>query len=64
MFYADPTSQAVVVKVNGAWDGIPTVTVNPAVGGPPADFVPGELVVLSTVNLPVGDPANRWPNAE
>ena len=53
VFYADPTSQAVVTTVVGAWDGIPTVTVDSAVG-----FVPGELVVLSTVDLTVENPVN------
>lgn len=58
VFYADPTSHAVVTEVVGAWDGIPTVTIDQPVGGPPADFVPGELVVLSTVDLTVENPVN------
>jgi prepilin-type N-terminal cleavage/methylation domain-containing protein len=53
LFYADPTNQAVVTAVVGAWDGTPSVTVDPAV-----DFLPGDLVVLSTADLTKDNPIN------
>jgi prepilin-type N-terminal cleavage/methylation domain-containing protein len=50
-FYADPTDQAVVASVVGTWNVTPAVIVDSATG-----FLPGDLVVLSTADLPLANP--------
>lgn len=60
-FYADPTTQAVVVAVTGNWAAMPKIVVDSPAAT--AAFRPGDLVVLSAVDLTMANPINPAADA-